>query len=134
MMPIQYRGSPLPDVIAGQVARPANASARRNPALPDLAAVAEVLPGCEGDGGQGFILPAGTPREIVARMNTEIARILAQTEVQQKLAEFGLQPVDNSIDEFERVSRVDLDKWGKLARPCWSRAPTAANASCSCSR
>lgn len=135
MVHIPYKGSPLPDVMAGQVPlafEPATTaiplvkmgrvralaitSARRNAALPEVPTVAEVLPGYEGDGWQGFYMPAGTPKDIVARMNAEIAKILKQADVQQKLVELGLQPVGNSIDEFERISRGELDKWGKLAR------------------
>lgn len=135
MVHIPYKGSPLQDVIAGQVPlafEPATTaiplvktgklralaitSAKRSAALPDVPAVAELLPGYEGDGWQGFYMPAGTPRDIVARMNAEIAKILKQPDVQLKLAELGLQPVGNSIDEFDRVSRDELQKWGKLAK------------------
>ena len=135
MVHIPYKGSPLQDVMAGQVplvfdpattAIPlvksgklralAITSSTRSPAIPDVPTVAELLPGYEGDGWQGFYMPAGTPREIVQRMNTEIAKILKQPDVQHKLAELGVQPVGNSIDEFDRISRNELDKWGKLAR------------------
>jgi tripartite-type tricarboxylate transporter receptor subunit TctC len=135
MVHIPYKGSPLTDVIAGQVPlafEPATTaiplvktgkvralavtSAKRSSALPDVPAVAELLPGYEGDGWQGFYMPAGTPKEIVQRMNTEIAKILKQPDVQQKLAELGLQPVGSTIDEFALVSRKELEKWGKLAK------------------
>lgn len=135
MVHIPYKGSPLQDVIAGQVplafepattATPlvkagkvralAITSAKRSPALPDVQTVAESLPGYEGDGWQGFYMPAGTPREIVQRMNTEIAKILRQPDVQQKLADLGLQPVGNTIDEFDVISRNELARWGKLTK------------------
>jgi tripartite-type tricarboxylate transporter receptor subunit TctC len=135
MVHIPYKGSPLSDVLAGQVplafdpattAIPliktgklralAITSAKRNPAIPDVPTVAEILPGYEGDGWQGIYMPAGTPKEIVARMNTEIVKILNQPDVQQKLTELGLQPVGNSVEEFDRISRNELDKWSKLAK------------------
>lgn len=135
MVHIAYKGSPLTDVLAGQVPlafEPATTaiplvksgklrglaitSAKRNPAIPDVPTVAEVLPGYEGDGWQGIYMPAGTPKEIVARMNAEIVKILKQPDVQQKLADLGLQPVGNSVEEFDRISRNELDKWGKLAK------------------
>ena len=78
--------------------------------------VAELLPGYEGDGWQGFYMPAGTPKEIVQRMNTEIAKILKQPDVQQRLADLGLHPVGNSIEEFDRISRNERDRWSKLAK------------------
>ncbi len=135
MVHIPYKGSPLSDVLAGQVPlafEPATTaiplvktgklrglaitSTKRNPALPELSTVAEVLPGYEGDGWQGIYMPAGTPKEIVARMNAELVKILKQPDVQQKLAELGLQPVGSTAEEFDRVSRNELDKWGKLAK------------------
>lgn len=135
MVHIPYKASPLSDVLAGQVPlafEPATTaiplvktgklqglaitSTKRNPALPDVPTVAEVLPGYEGDGWQGIYMPAGTPKEVVARMNVEIAKILKQPDVQQKLMDLGLQPVGNSVEEFERISRSELDKWSKLAK------------------
>lgn len=135
MVHIPYKGSPVTDVIAGQVPlafEPATTavplvksgkvralaitSAKRNSALPEVPTVGEVLPGYEGDGWQGFYMPAGTPREVVARMNAEISRILKQPEVQQKLAELALQPVGNSIADFDRISRDELQRWSKLAK------------------
>lgn len=135
MVHVPYKASPLQDVIAGQVPlafEPATTaipmvktgkvralavtSATRSASLPDVPTVAEVLPGYEGDGWQGFYMPAGTPREIVERMNSEIAKILKQPDVQKKLVELGLQPVGNSIEQFALVSRKELEKWGKLAK------------------
>jgi tripartite-type tricarboxylate transporter receptor subunit TctC len=135
MVHIPYKGSPLSDVLAGQVPlafEPATTalpliktgkllglaitSTKRNPAMPDIPTVSEVLPGYEGDGWQGIYMPAGTPKDIVARMNTEIVKILKQPDVQQKLTDLGLQPVGNSVEEFERISVGELDKWGKLAK------------------
>lgn len=135
MVHIPYKGSPLQDVIANQVPlafEPATTaiplvktgkvralaitSVKRSPALPDVPAVSEVLAGYEGDGWQGFYMPAGTPPEIVQRMNTEIAKILRQPDVQQKLADLGLQPVGNTIAEFDLISRNELAKWGNLAK------------------
>lgn len=135
MVHIPYKGSPLSDVLAGQVPlafEPATTalpliktgklvglaitSAKRNPAMPDIPTVSEVLPGYEGDGWQGIYMPAGTPKEIVARMNAEIVKILKQPDIQQKLTDLGLQPVGNTVEEFERISIGELDKWGKLAK------------------
>jgi tripartite-type tricarboxylate transporter receptor subunit TctC len=135
MVHVPYKASPLQDVIAGQVLlafEPATTaiplvktgklralaitSTSRSPALPDVPSVAEVLPGYNGDGWQGFYMPAGTPKEVVQRMNTEIAKILKNPEVQQKLADLGVQAVGNSIDEFDRIQRDDLVRYGKLAK------------------
>ncbi|MEJ8847139.1 tripartite tricarboxylate transporter substrate binding protein [Variovorax rhizosphaerae] len=135
MVHVPYKGSPIADVMAGQVPlafEPATTaiplikggklralavtSRKRNPSLPDVPAVDELLPGYDGDGWQGFYVPAATPKDIVARFNTEVVKILGQQDVRNKLAELGLQPVGNSVEEFAKVTRGDFDKWGKIAR------------------
>lgn len=135
MTHVPYKGSPLADVMAGQMPlafEPATTaiplvksgklralaitSKKRNPALPDVPAVAEVLPGYDGDGWQGFYVPASTPKDIVARYNTEIVKVLRQPDVQRKLIDLGLQPVGSSVEEFARISREEFDKWGGIAK------------------
>jgi tripartite-type tricarboxylate transporter receptor subunit TctC len=135
MMHVPYKGSPLADVMAGQMPlafEPATTavpliksgklralavtSKQRSPSLPDVPAVAELLPGYDGDGWQGFYVPAGTPPDIIARFNAEIVKVLRVPEVQRKLVELGLQPVGNSVEEFAKLSRQEFDKWGKIAK------------------
>ena len=135
MMHVPYKGSPLTDVMAGQVQlcfEPATTaipfvksgklralaitSPKRNAALPDTPAVAELLQGYDGDGRQGFYVPATTPKDIVARYNAEIVKVLRQDDVQRKLIDLGLQPVGNSVDEFARISRTEFDKWSRIAK------------------
>lgn len=55
-----------------------------------------MLPGYDGDGWQGFYVPAGTPKDIIARYNTEIVKVLRLPEVQRKLMDLGLQAVGSS--------------------------------------
>jgi tripartite-type tricarboxylate transporter receptor subunit TctC len=135
MVHVPYKGSPLADVMAGQVPlafEPATTavplvrsgklralavtSKKRSPSLPDVPAVAELLPGYDGDGWQGFYVPAGTPQDIIARYNTEIVKVLRQPDVQRKLIELGLQPVGSSVEDFAKVSREEFEKWGRIAK------------------
>jgi tripartite-type tricarboxylate transporter receptor subunit TctC len=135
MTHIPYKGSPTPDVMAGQVPMtfdPATTavplaksgkvkalavtSQKRIAALPDVPTVAELLPGYDGDGWQGFYVPAGTPRDIVARYNAELVKILKTPELQKKLMDLGLQPVGNSVEEFAAISKNEFEKWGKIAK------------------
>lgn len=135
MVHVPYKGSPLADVMAGQMPlafEPATTaiplvksgklralaitSRKRSAALPDVPAVAELLPGYDGDGWQGFYVPAATPKDIVARFNTEIVKVLKQADVQRRLIDLGLQPVGSTIDEFAKVSRDEYAKWGKIAK------------------
>jgi tripartite-type tricarboxylate transporter receptor subunit TctC len=106
----------LPLVRGGKLRALAVTSARRLAALPEVPAVAEVLPGYEGDGWQGFYMPAGTPAAVVQRMNRELVTLLARPDIRSRLGELGLEPVGNSIDEFTRITRADFDKWGRIAR------------------
>lgn len=135
MVHVPYKGSPLADVMAGQMPlafEPATTaiplvksgklralavtSKTRSAALPDVPAVAELLPGYDGDGWQGFYVPAATPRDIVQRFNTEIVKVLNQPDVQRRLVELGLQPVGSTVEEFAKVSRDEYAKWGRIAK------------------
>ncbi|MFT4240859.1 MAG: tripartite tricarboxylate transporter substrate binding protein [Acidovorax sp.] len=132
---VPYKGSPLTDLIAGQVAvtlEPvttaipmvksgkvralAVTSKARLPSLPDVPTTAETLPGFDGDGWQGFYLPAATPKDITKRLNEEIVKALRLPEASTRLGELGLQPVGDSVDEFARVTRSDYDKWGRIVK------------------
>ena len=60
--------------------------------------------------------PAATPKEIVARLYEEIARILAQPDVRERLLAMGLEPVGNSPDQFAAYLRAEVAKWAKVVR------------------
>ena len=135
MTHIPYKGTPLTDVVAGQIPlafEPATTalplvrsgklralavtSRQRNGMLPDVPTVAELLPGYEGDGWQGIYVPAGTPKEIVLRLSSELRKIVRTPNIQARLRDLGLEPVGNSLEEFARISRSEYAKWGKVAR------------------
>jgi tripartite-type tricarboxylate transporter receptor subunit TctC len=132
---VPYKGSYMPDLMSGVLTvafEPATtaiplikggklralavATSQRLPAFPDVATVAETLPGFNGDGWQAFVVPAGTPPEIAQRLNTETVRILQQPDIRARLAEFGLQAMGNSREEFARAMRSEYEKWGRIAR------------------
>ena len=75
-----------------------------------------MLPGYDGDGWQGIYAPAKTPKNIVDRYNLEIAKILKNPETQKKLDDLGLIAVGSSVADFNRVSRAEFEKWGKIAK------------------
>ena len=60
--------------------------------------------------------PAGTPKEIVARLYAEIAKAVAQADTRERLLAMGLDPVGMPPDEFTAYLRAETDKWGKLVR------------------
>jgi tripartite-type tricarboxylate transporter receptor subunit TctC len=89
---------------------------RRAAALPDVPAIAEVVPGYVGDAWHGLLAPAGTPQAIVDRIAADTAKVLAMPEVREKLAAIGLETVGNSPAEFAAIVRKDYEKWGKVIR------------------
>ena len=90
---------------------------KRSPALPELPTVAEAgLPGYEASTWIGVLAPAGTPREIVERLHTEIAKILALPDVQQAFAVQGFDMIANTPAEFAVQIKGDLVKWARVIK------------------
>jgi tripartite-type tricarboxylate transporter receptor subunit TctC len=93
------------------------AATARVAALPDLPTFAEQgITGQDADTLTGIVVPAGTPKEIVDLLQKEIARIVAQPDVKEKLAALGFIPVANTPDEFGTRIKAEIEKWGKVVR------------------
>jgi tripartite-type tricarboxylate transporter receptor subunit TctC len=104
-------------VDAGKVRRIAITSKTRFRGLPDLPAVSETLPGIAVDGFFAIVAPAGTPADIVARLNREIAEYLKSPEVQQRLISFGLATEGAGTPESTaQFIRNEQEHWRALAR------------------
>jgi tripartite-type tricarboxylate transporter receptor subunit TctC len=85
--------------------------------LPDVPTVAESgLPGYEAAGWFGVLAPAGTPSTIVARLNSEINRILGLPEVKASLASDGAEPAGGTPAQMAESARAGIAKWSKLIR------------------
>ena len=106
----------IPQVKAGRIKALAIGSARRILQLPDTPTVAETLPGFAAQSWVGALVPAGTPREIVARLHAELAKALAAGEVRGKLAGQGFDVVGSSPEAFLAFVRAESDKWAKVIR------------------
>jgi len=89
---------------------------KRNPAAPEIPTVAEELnlPDYEVDSWVAMFAPAKTPEPIVARMQTEVARVVHLPEVKQKLLEQSADPVGSTPEELERVVRAELKRWAAV--------------------
>ena len=106
-----------PQVIEGKLRGLAVTSKTRSQALPDLPTTAEVgYPAVAGDNWQGIVVPAGTPREIIAFIHREIVRILALPDIKERLAVLGFEPVANTPEEFAELAKVEFAKWAKVIR------------------
>jgi tripartite-type tricarboxylate transporter receptor subunit TctC len=90
--------------------------AQRNPAAPELPAMAETLPGFEVTNWIGIFAPAGTPADIVTKLNAEIMRIMRLPEVQARLVTEGAKSRANTPAEFGAFQKVEIAKWGKLIK------------------
>jgi tripartite-type tricarboxylate transporter receptor subunit TctC len=104
----------MPFIQAGRMRALGVASPERNAALPDVPAIAEVLPGFEATAWVGIFAPARIPAEITARIQTETRRIVGLPEVAQRMKEFGATPVANAPAEFGAFVAKDTEKWRSL--------------------
>ncbi len=106
----------LPHVRSGKLRAIAVTGTKRLDSMPDLPTVAETLPGYEAVSWGGVMVPAGTPPEIVKRLNTEINRILKMPDVAEKLQGLGAIIVGSTPEEFDKYVKDEIAKWGKVAR------------------
>lgn len=108
--------SSLPHIKSGRIRALGVASGRRSPALPEVPAIGEALKGFEADNWFGFLMPAGTPRDIIVRFDAEVQKVLATQEVKDRLLMAGGFVELGGPAEFAERIRIDLAKWGKIAR------------------
>jgi tripartite-type tricarboxylate transporter receptor subunit TctC len=108
----------MPMMKAGTVKVLAVSSAARSQAAPDIPTVAEAIGFADFDFTlwQGFFAPKGTPQEVIARLNTEINKILNQPETRQKLLDAGANVVPQSIAEFTAFVQAEREKYERIIR------------------
>jgi tripartite-type tricarboxylate transporter receptor subunit TctC len=104
----------LPLVEGGQLKALAVGGARRSPAMPNVPTVGETIPGFESTSWQGYFVPAGTPREVVLRLQQEMAKVVKLPDVIERLKTGGNEGVGSTPEEFDRVFRSDIVKFAKI--------------------
>jgi tripartite-type tricarboxylate transporter receptor subunit TctC len=110
-------GAAVPNIKAGKLQALAVTSRKRLAALPDVPTLTEAgLPEPEASFMQGVVVPAGTPKEIVKRLQNEIARIVALPDVVEKLTALGLEPVADTPEEFGAYIKSEIARWGDIIR------------------
>lgn len=115
--------TPLPHIKSGRLRALGVSGPRSSPALPAVPPISLAgLPGYEVIGWLGLLVPAGTPGDIVSRINTEMQRVLRLPDAQQRLAREGVEPVGSSPREFADFLQRELSKWGKVVRDAGLRA------------
>ena len=138
MTHVPYKGSSaaLPDVMSGQVnvmfdnapsvmqhirggklKAIAVTSGKRSPALPNVPTIAESgLPGFEASSWFGVLAPAGTPKDIIEKLSTAIAKSLQTVEMKDRLAGQGAEAVGNTPEQFAAHIKAEIDKWAKVVK------------------
>ena len=115
--------SALPVAKEGKLRALAVTSAKRHPAAPDIPTMAESgLPGFDATSWFAVYAPAGTPPEVVAKLNAEIDRILALPDVKEKLGGIGLDVVGGPPDQLAAFTRAELAKWSKVVKDSGAKA------------
>ena len=110
-------------VKAGRVRAIAVTSAQRSPALPDVPTVNEQgFSGFDDLTWTAFFAPAGTPQDLVNRINSELNRALLAPDVRARLAVVGLEWKTNTSGEFAAFLRSEIDKWARAVRESGARA------------
>ena len=116
---IMLNGTPngVPLAKSGKLRALAVAGARRSPLAPELPTIAESgLPGYEASSWYGVLAPAGTPREIIARLNAELVKALEQPEVRASLLAEGAEPIGGTPEQFAAHISSEKERLGKLIR------------------
>lgn len=108
--------SVTPHVKAGRLKAIAVTSLKRSPAAPDVPAVSETIPGFDVISWWGVVGPPGIPREVVTRLNREIARILRLPDVKERLARQGVDPAGNTPEEFAAYIKTEIAKYRKAVK------------------
>jgi len=116
---VGFFGTPIviPHMKSGRLKAIAVTTAQRSPHMPDVPTIAEAgVPGYEALVWVGLLAPAGTPPDIVTKLNGEITKLLRAPDVQQLLASSGVDPTPTTPEEFGVYLKSEYDKWGKVVR------------------
>ncbi len=114
--------SALPMVREGKIRALAQTTATRSAAAPDIPTVAETVPGFEATTWFAVFAPAGTPRDVVARLNAEMQRVFKLPEVADKLKGLGLEPWISTPEELGRYQATEITKWAKVVKDSGAKA------------
>lgn len=107
----------LSSVKAGKLKMLAFASEKRVPQFPDVPTVAETVPGYEASVSFGLFAAAGTPADVVKKVNADVQAIVGDAEFRTKyLARFAVEPVPGPLDSFAEYLRKDSAKWGEVIK------------------
>jgi tripartite-type tricarboxylate transporter receptor subunit TctC len=114
--------SALPMAKEGKIRALAVTTAKRSPAAPDVPTVAETVPGFEATSWFAVFAPAGTPKDVVAKVNAEMQRVFKLPDVVDKLKTLGLDPWISSPEELAKFQAGEITKWAKVVKDSGAKA------------
>jgi len=114
--------SALPMAKDGKIRALAQTTATRSPAAPDVPTVSETVPGFEATTWFALFAPAGTPREVVLRLNAEVQRVFKLPDVVERLKALGMEPWLSSPEELARYQASEILKWAKVVKDSGAKA------------
>jgi len=113
----------IPQMKAGRVRALGVSTKKRLAVIPDVPTIAEAgVPGYEVIGWNGILAPAKTPRAIIERLNADIVKVIRTPEVEADILAQGIEPIGNTPEEFGRIIRADVERWGKILKGTKTKA------------
>jgi tripartite-type tricarboxylate transporter receptor subunit TctC len=113
----------LPHIKTGRLRGLAVTALHRSPEAPDLPTVAEAgVPGYEVIGWYGVLAPAGTPKPIVAKINSELDKILQLPAIKARFKELGVDTDGGSPEQFAEFIKKEVTKWAKVVKDSGAKA------------
>ncbi|HEX2829865.1 MAG TPA: tripartite tricarboxylate transporter substrate binding protein [Burkholderiales bacterium] len=109
-------GAAIPHIRSGRLRGIAVASARRSASIPELPTIADTLPGFEASTWFALFVPAGTPKEAIARLNTEVNKVMARKDVQQQLLAQGYEAGTSTPEQLAAQLKQDIPRWAAVVR------------------
>jgi tripartite-type tricarboxylate transporter receptor subunit TctC len=106
----------VPQLKGGKVRALAVTSVKRSAAMPEVSAMSETVPGYEMVLWIGVFAPAGTPAEIASKLNAEVVRIVKLSDIREKLAGMGVEPLGNTSEQMSEWIRGEIAKFGPVVK------------------
>jgi tripartite-type tricarboxylate transporter receptor subunit TctC len=106
----------MPFVRSGQLRTLGVCTEKRTQLAPDQPTLAETIPGLYANAWYGLFAPAGTPKEIVTKLNTEIIKLMDNPEMRERLVGLGVEAAPGTPDQLATLLRDDLVRWSKIVK------------------
>jgi tripartite-type tricarboxylate transporter receptor subunit TctC len=115
--------SSLPHIKSGKLRALATTGAKRDPALPELPTIAEAgVPGYESGVWFGLMVPAGTPKDVIAKLNTEAVKGAKSPEFVKRMTELGYNIIPGTPEQMQDMIKVEIARWTPIVKSSGAKA------------